>query len=146
MTPVAIPWTESSSNLVARADALLKRTHSRIAVNRRRLNPWWGVSGSSDDDAERALLRSVQERLECGALPSAPDKVWAGKGTGQICIICTKTICSDEIENEVLVPGDGVGVTLWAHLGCLNVWRRGTRVYKSECQSSEAGSANDHPA
>src|SRR5215467_11708137 len=144
MTPVAIPWTESSLKLVARADALLEQTRSRIVASRRLLNPWWGVSGSSDDDGEGALLRSVQERLECGDLPSAPDDVWAGNGTGQTCIICTKTIYSDEIENEAIVPGDGVAITLWAHLGCLNVWRRATRAQKSECPPSKAGSTNDH--
>src|SRR5215467_2934370 len=81
MTPVAIPWTESSLKLVARADALLEQTRSRIVASRRLLNPWWGVSGSSDDDGEGALLRSVQERLECGDLPSAPDDV-GGKWHG----------------------------------------------------------------
>lgn len=119
---------------------------SLIVVNRRRLNPLWGVSGSSDDDAERTLLRSVQERLECEALPPAPDEVWAGNGTGQTCIICTKMIYSDEIENEAVVRVAMSPVTVWAHVGCLNVWRRGTSVYKSECQSSEAGPTNDDPA
>ena len=70
--------------------------------------------------------------------------MWAGNGTGQTCIICTKTIYSDEIENEAIVPGDGVAITLWAHLGCLNVWRRATRAQKSECPPSKAGSTNDH--
>ena len=112
-------------------------------VNRRRLNPRWAFSGSSDDNAERALLRSVQERLECGALPPAPDEVWAGNGTGQTCIICTKMIYSDEIENEAVVRGGEVAVTLWAHMGCLNVWWRATRARKSAGSSSGAASTND---
>jgi len=155
--PPAAPWrlqggglltqlVEQSTALCRDNQRMLRTSRSLIAVNRRRLNPYWGVSGSSDDDVHGALLKSVQERLECRALPSAPDKVWAGNGTGQTCIICTKTIYSDEIENEAVVSGDGVAITLWAHLGCLDVWRRATRAHKSECPSSEAGSSNDHPA
>jgi len=134
---------EQSTALCRENQRMLRTSRSLIAVNRRRLNPYWGVSGSSGDDVHGALLKSVQERLECRALPSAPDKVWAGNGTGQTCIICTKTIYSDEIENEAVVSGDGVAITLWAHLGCLDVWRRATRARKSAGSSSGAASTND---
>jgi len=144
MTPVAIPWAESSWKLVARTQALLEETRSLIALNRRLLNPWWALSGSSDGDGQGERLLSVLARLERGTLVPAPYEVWAGKGAGQTCIICTKTIHSDEVENEAVVRGGGV--TFWAHLGCLNIWLRATRLYETRRPSPTTDSTNGHPA
>ena len=146
MTPVAIAWTESSRKLVARTQALLEETCSLIALNRRLLNPWWALSGSSDDDAQGERLLSVLARLERGTLVPAPHELRAGKGTGQTCIICTKTIHSDEVENEAVVRGGGVTVTFWAHFGCLNVWLRATWLYETRRPSPTTNSMNGHPA
>ena len=146
MTPVAIPWTESSLKLVARADALVKQTRSLIVVNRSRLNKWWEVSGSSDDDADGTLLKSALERLHREVLAPAPARVWAGKGTGQTCAVCAQTINPDEVENEIAINDWRCRGHCLGAPGSLNVWRRATRALKSECPSSEAGSSNNHPA
>ena len=84
-TNPAATWITPSRKVVAQTRALLVETHSLIPLNRRRLNPWRGVSGSSDDDGEDALLQDVLDHLYRGVLVPAPVKVWAGKGTGQIC-------------------------------------------------------------
>ena len=84
-------WVTSSWALVMQTRALLRKTRDRIALNSR-LNPWWGVSGSSDGVGDGALMRSVLDRLERGVLFPAPSRMWAGKGTGQICSVCAQTI------------------------------------------------------
>ena len=116
-------------------------TRSLIAVSRLLLNPWWAISGSvadgaDVDDREAALFHSIRTRLESGVLIPAPNEVWAGYGTGKTCAICRETIQSDEIENEVSVPGGGVEINLWAHFGCLNLWRAASRVFKAKQRPS----------
>ena len=149
MSPRALgpaAWITSSRETTTQTHALLGKTRSLIALNRRLLNPWWGISGSSDADGQGDRLLSVLARLEHGTLVPAPHEVRAGKGTGQACIICTKTIHSDEVENEAVVRGDGVTVRLWAHTGCLNIWLRATRLYETRRPSSTTDSTNGHPA
>src|SRR5262249_13051273 len=90
---------ESTRTLILTTRSLLAETRSLIALNHRRLNPWWGVSGSSEGDGDGALMRSVLDRLERGVLFPAPSRMWVGKGTGQICAICAQTIHPDEVEN-----------------------------------------------
>jgi len=135
MTPTA-GWITTSRTLVAQTRARLGETQTRIALNHRRLNPWWGISGSSDHDAEGAVLQSVLERLHRGFLFPAPSKVWAGKGTGQTCAVCTQVIHADEVENEVIIKGYPVTVRLWAHTQCFTIWRRATEVYREQQRSS----------
>ena len=125
-----------SRDLVSQTRARLGDTRTLIALNRRWLNPWWGLSGSSEHDAEGALLQSILDRLQRGALVPVPPRVWAGKGTRQICSICSQTIYPDEVENEVAMNGAGVTVRLWAHTGCLAIWRRASEVYTHRQPSS----------
>jgi len=42
----------------------------------------------------------------------------------------------DEVENEVAINDDGLTVKLWAHIGCLDTWRRASEVYREEHPSS----------
>ena len=131
MTLIAIPWINSSQELLARTHTLLAGARYRISVNRRRLNPWWALTGSSGDgDGELAL--SVRDRLERGILVPAPRQVWAGKGTGNMCVICTKAIEADQVENEVDIRVDGIVINLWAHLPCLNIWQIESQGRRSE--------------
>ena len=58
--------------LLAQTRARLGDTRTLIALNRRWLNPWWGLSGSSEHDGERALLQSVLDRLQ-RRVKSAPS-------------------------------------------------------------------------
>jgi len=122
MTP-AVAWLTSSREIIAQTRARLRETHALIAVNRRLLNPWWTLSGGADEDRDSPLIASVRNRLERGTLDPAPQKVFAGNGTGRTCIVCARVISADQIENEVVVRTNGIAVTLWAHLPCYNIWR-----------------------
>lgn len=138
---LAVARITSSRELVAQARARLGDTQILIALSRRWLNPWWGLSGSSDHDTEGALLQSVLDRLQRGVLVPLPPRVGAGRGTRRICSICTQAIYPDEIENEVALNEGGVTVRLWTHTGCLAIWRRASDVYAQQHPSSADGHA-----
>jgi hypothetical protein len=94
----------------------LASSRSLIARSRRLLNPAWQISGGADGIDLRIIVR---ERLASGWLFPAPHKVWAGKGTGHVCIVCGTTIAPAEIEHEVVGPA----TTVWTHLPCYSIWR-----------------------
>lgn len=133
MTPIVAPWIDSPLEVLPRTRALLVETRHRIAVNRRQLNPWWALTGGSDAFRNGDLRLSVRDRLRRGVLVPAPIQVWAGRGTGNICAVCTNVISSDEIENEAAIRGGGVAVRLWVHSQCLSLWQ-------SESKALEASS------
>jgi hypothetical protein len=85
---------------------------------------------------ESALRETVRERLQSGWLFPAPHKVWAGKGTGHVCIVCGTTITASEVENEVVGP-----TTVWSHLPCYSIWREESQTYErmSETDGNGAG-------
>src|SRR5215470_8697192 len=126
----------TSREAVARTRARLDETRTIIAVNRRLLNPWWSLSGGSDYDVDGTLLQSVLDRLHRGVRILAPSKVWAGRGTGRTCIVCTRTTAPEQVENEIAIYGGGVTVRLWAHLSCFNVWRHASEVYAQQHPTS----------
>jgi len=70
-----------------------------------------------------SLRHSVRDRIERGILDPAPLEVWAGQGTGRTCIVCATVISPDQVENEIVIRTNGIAVTLWVHLPCLNIWR-----------------------
>ncbi len=74
---------------------------------------------------QSALRQTVRERLASGWLFPAPHKVWAGKGTGHVCIVCGTTIAPSEIEHEVVGP-----TTVWTHLPCYSIWREESQAHK----------------
>ena len=128
---------EQSMALSHESRQLLRKSRSIIAVNRRCLNPYWGISGSSeDDDCGGALLLSVRSRLERGVLIPAPHQMWAGHGTGKTCVVCTQKIYPDEVENEISVRNGDAEIKLWAHLPCFNIWRWASRAFEAEHRSS----------
>jgi len=128
---------EKSTALYRENQRFLTTSRSLIAANRRRLNPYCGVSGGSeDDDRGGPLLLSVRSRLERGVLLPAPHQVWVGYGTGKICVICTQKIYPDEVENETTVREGDVEIKLWAHLPCFNVWRWASRVFEAQHRPS----------
>jgi len=56
---------------------------------------------------------AVRSKIAAGILPTEkPDKMWAGKGTGQTCDACGLTVTADDIEHETDLPG---GRTLRFH-------------------------------
>ena len=93
-----------------------------IARSRRLLNPAFEISGGSDSVDLRVTVR---ERLVSGWLFPAPHKVWTGKGTGHVCVVCGTTIEPSEVENEVVGPA-----TVWAHLPCYSIWREESQTYE----------------
>jgi len=46
--------------------------------------------------------------------------MWAGHGTGRICIVCDAAITASEVEHEII---DGPA-TVWAHSTCYQIWLR----------------------
>jgi hypothetical protein len=67
-----------------------------------------------------ALIRA---KLASGELPSAkPEKVWAGKGTGQPCGACGVHITAADLEYELDFPGAPTAGRL--HHACLIIWDR----------------------
>jgi len=138
-TALAATRVTCSLQLVAQNRARLGDTQILIKLSRRWLNPWWGLSGSSDHDTEGTLLQSVLDRLQRGVLVPLPPRVGAGKGTRRTCSICTQAIYPDEIENEVALNERGVTVRLWTHTGCLAIWRRASEVYAQQHPSSADG-------
>ena len=103
---------------------MITATRQLVARNRRRLNPWWGFSGGSDEqDPVDELRLSIRQRLAQGDLVPAPRRVWAGRGTGQRCVVCAREILASEVENEISVRAEGLEMRLWAHLLCLRLWR-----------------------
>jgi len=115
--------------LVAQSEVLcvenrkrLATSHKLIAQSRRLLNHAWEMSGASDGIDLGVIVR---ERLASGWLFPAPHKVWAGKGTGHICVVCGITIGPSEVEHEVVGP-----TTVWSHLPCYSIWREESRTYQ----------------
>ena len=95
---------------------LLSQTRSRIAACRRQLNPAFALTGGSDDERVRALVRA---RLSTGMLwPVDGSFSWSGCGRGKACAVCGSPVGGVEVEYEVEGP-DGPVV---AHLVCFFVW------------------------
>ena len=101
---------------------LLAGSRLLIARSRRLLNPAQSLSGASNGPDLRVTVR---ERLASGWLFPAPSKVWAGRGTGHVCIICEISIAASEVENEVVGP-----TTVWSHLPCYSIWRKESQTYE----------------
>jgi hypothetical protein len=86
--------------------------------SRRLLNRAWWIAGASDDNDDLRL--KIRDRLIKGTLFPPPGRIWAGSGTGRLCVICGTTISSREVECEMTLGP----VTLWAHhLPCHALWR-----------------------
>ena len=91
----------------------------RIAASRRRLNPWFALTGGSDIDGLRALVRS---RLATGALfPLQNTSAWASYGEDNPCAVCREPITRAEVEYEV--SSTVVDTTVRTHLRCYMMWK-----------------------
>src|SRR6266702_8046790 len=101
---------------------LLADSRLLIASSRRLLNPAWVIAAASDGVD---LHVTVRDRLASGWLFPAPHKVWAGKGTEHVCIVCRTAIAPSEVENEVVGP-----TTVWSHLPCYSIWREESQIYE----------------
>jgi hypothetical protein len=84
----------------------LDTSRRRLVHSRRLLTRAWWMAGGSDDD----IRLTIRQRLVTGGLFPAPDRIWAGKGIGPICIVCERAISSPDVENEMIAGP----VTFWA--------------------------------
>ena len=123
-------YSDTMTRLVAQSKALchdnrklLTDTRLLMARSRRFLNPAFEISGGSSGDD---LRQTVHDRLVSGALFPAPQKMWAGQGTGRICIVCDAAITASEVEHAII---DGPA-TVWAHSACYQIWLRESTAYE----------------
>jgi hypothetical protein len=79
------------------------------------------ISGGADGDDE--LRRSVRERLADGRLMRAGNVSVARRGSGSLCVICSRTIEHTEIEREV----EEREKRAVAHDRCYFLWREESR-------------------
>jgi hypothetical protein len=99
------------------------------ALERRDPGDWIGFVQAAERRGsplpQTALRQTLRERLASGWLFPAPQKVWAGKGTGHVCIVCGTSIEPSEVENEVVGP-----ITVWSHLPCYSIWREESQTHE----------------
>ena len=107
-------------------EKLLTQSRFLIAWGRRVLNPAWTISGSSEKD----VRGTVRERLASGDLFPVPREVWAGHGSGHVCVVCGKPISSAEVENEIVGP-----TTVRAHVACYSIWQQESDALEPSRQS-----------
>jgi hypothetical protein len=97
---------------------LLSETRYRIARSRRHLTPGFALTGGSDDERMRSIVRA---RLRTGDLwPLNGRSFWAGHGHGKACVVCGSPIGGAEVEYEA----QGLGGPAVAHLTCFMIWHR----------------------
>ena len=107
-------------------EKLLTQSRFLIAWGRRVLNPAWTISGSSEED----VRGTVRERLASGDLLPVSREVWAGHGSGHVCVVCGKPISSAEVENEIVGP-----TTVRAHVACYSIWQQESDALEPSRQS-----------
>ena len=104
---------------------LLATSHRLIAISRRKLNPCFGLSGSSDDAAggppvswADALRTLVRDKLAVGDLFALIDAhCWGGPATGESCVVC-----GEKIDGGVEFEVDGPSGSVFTHLVCYSIW------------------------
>lgn len=94
---------------------LIVESRRRVAASRRRLNPWFAVSGGSEP-SERSLRATVRTLLASGLLRPIDGKALAGQGTWTRCVVCGEAITSGQLQME---PASGRAV---AHAPCFLAW------------------------
>jgi hypothetical protein len=119
MSDVSSTLLEHTRMCIRENRLLLTASRYRIASARRCLNPWFALSGGSDGDGLRAMIRA---RIATGALfPIHGTRAWASYGDDDPCIVCKEPITRAQVEYEVLSAS--AEVTVRAHLRCYMVWK-----------------------
>jgi hypothetical protein len=91
------------------------------------------------DEAAQDVEALIRAKLASGELPrTKPEKVWAGKGTDQLCVACGTRIAADEVECEVDLPG---AATLRFHRPCLLIWDQERQSPTQNTSDPESGTA-----
>ena len=103
--------------LITSNQALLRSTRDRIALSRRILNPFFGVSGGRDP----RINEIARELLGCGELPPLRTNVaWAGYGSGNTCCVCGSAVHGSEVEYHVEA---GQRRVEGCHFECFLAWQ-----------------------
>jgi hypothetical protein len=119
MNDVSETLLEQSRTCIRKNRVLLAASYHRIAAARRRLNPWFAVTGGSDADGLRAMIRA---RLATGVLfPIHGTRAWASYGEDHPCIVCKEPITRAQVEYEV--ASASADLTVRAHLRCYMMWK-----------------------
>jgi hypothetical protein len=73
--------------------------------------------------SEADLRTHIRGKLEAGALPfrAANQKLYGGRGGGQLCDCCGRAVCTHDVLYEVESPGRAL---LAMHLRCFDAWDR----------------------
>lgn len=104
---------------------LLSETRYRIAASRRHLNRAFALTGGSDDERMRAIVRA---RLRTGVLWPVSGQLSAGYGRGKACVVCGSPIAGTDMEFEV----DGPNAPAVTHLVCFRIWERESETLRKE--------------
>ena len=70
---------------------------------------------------EAAVRDRIRRLNETGEIPceEAPDRLWAGPGSGDTCAVCMEDISAQETEFEVDLSS---GTTMRLHRRCYTLW------------------------
>jgi hypothetical protein len=75
------------------------------------------------------LRRRAEEKIRAGTLPlQAPDRSWAGRGTGEACGVCSLPIAPTGPEYDLEFGSNAIPIFVRFHRVCLAMWellRRG---------------------
>lgn len=112
--------------LIARARRLITESCDLLQRCPRRI-----AGGAYAADDGEGLRERVRCSLSSGALFPAPEKSWAGHGSGRAFTVCLKTITEQEIEYEV--DGAANGEPTRTHLSCYLIWRQES---EGQCSST----------
>jgi hypothetical protein len=107
-----------SKRCVDRNRVLLAESWRRVACSRRRLNPWFAVSGGSEP-SERTLRATVRALLASGLRSPIDGNVLANSGTGKQCAVCGTPVTPAQPQVE---PNGGQAVESVAHVPCFLAW------------------------
>ncbi|HTV78106.1 MAG TPA: hypothetical protein VMF03_07610 [Steroidobacteraceae bacterium] len=73
---------------------------------------------------ESELRKLARELIRDGRLPDqAPERAWAGAGSGKPCALCGETVPASDVEYEVDIGTEKGRRTLHFHFGCHAAWQ-----------------------
>ncbi len=131
--------TASTQAVLRRTETLLERSkalgaalETTLAESRWVLHlPPRTIRGGRGLDAPQGsdrLRPDVRRRLVEGSLPFPPKEPWAGRGTGEQCVICAAGIAAEDVEYEL--NGDDAACSLYAHIACYLLWQQEARAVR----------------
>ena len=107
-----------SKRCVEQNRTLLLESWRRVAASRRRLNPWFTVSGGSEP-SERTLRSTVRALLASGLRSPIDGNVLANSGTGNPCLVCGAPVTPAQPQVE---PNGKQAVASVVHVPCFLAW------------------------